>query len=73
MDKTLDEIKEALSDKYLGQAGIHGIGLSRTENAIRVYLQESPDEEQQRVLKGVETDASPYKIIVVPSVRPSLT
>lgn len=71
MDKSLDETKTYLAGKYLGQAGIHSIGISRKENGIRVYLEQSAADEQSRVLKEIEAEATPYKIIIVQSNKPT--
>jgi len=70
MDKSLDETREYLIGKYLGKAGIHSIGMSRRENGIRIYLKPSADAEQSQVLQEIETEAAPYKIIVVESNTP---
>src|SRR3712207_8809675 len=43
---TLEQAKQRLSRKYLGKVGIHGIGLSRSQNAVRVHLISGRDPEQ---------------------------
>jgi hypothetical protein len=71
MGKSLDELKGRLSSKYLGKAGIHGIGISRTHNAIRVYLQSGEGDEQENILKEIEKEAAPFKVLPVKSERPT--
>jgi hypothetical protein len=72
MDKSLEETKEHLSGKYLGKAGIHSLGISRAENAVRVYMQDDDNEELEGVLKDIEREAAPYKIVTIKSDRSSI-
>jgi hypothetical protein len=71
--RTLDEVKELLSTKYLGRAGIHSLGISRAQNAVHVYVQPEAEDELEDVLKEIEREAAPYKIVPVKSGRPSIT
>lgn len=72
MGRSLEEAKEHLSSKYLGRAGIHGIGISKSQNAIRVYLQPIVEEEQENVLKEMEKEVAPFKLLPVQSERPTI-
>lgn len=72
MTKSLDEVKTYVADKYLGQAGIHAFGVNHSENAIRVYVKGETDDERERVLKQLEAEAAPYKIITVESDSASI-
>ncbi len=72
MGKSLDELKEQLSNKYLGKAGIHGIGISRLHDAIRVYLQPEAGDEQENILKEIEKEVAPFKVLPVKSNRPTM-
>jgi len=71
MAKSLDELKEELARKYLGKAGIHGLGVSHSENAIRVYLEPDLAEEQQTILDSIESEAHPFKVLPVISNKPA--
>ncbi|MDX6444295.1 MAG: hypothetical protein QOH71_1369 [Blastocatellia bacterium] len=73
MGRTLDEVRELLSTKYLGKAGIHSVGISRAENAVRVYVQPEAEDELKGVLKEIEREAAPYKVVPVKSDRSSIT
>jgi hypothetical protein len=73
MTKSLEEVKELLSAKYLGKAGIHSMGISRAESAVRVYVHPDADNVLSEVLREIERDAAPYKIVPITSERPSIT
>jgi hypothetical protein len=68
--KSLDETREFLAGKYLGTAGIHSIGVSRVDNAIRIYVDDDSDDEQS--LMEIEAEAAPYPVITIRAPRPSL-
>ncbi|MBI3654257.1 MAG: hypothetical protein HY231_24785 [Acidobacteria bacterium] len=72
MAHTLDEVKIRLSRKYLGQFGVHGIGISRSQNAIKLYVDAADDLEASK-LKAIQADAAPYPIIIVKEERPTIT
>jgi hypothetical protein len=65
MAASLDKAKKILKDRYLGQAGIHGVGLKRSENSVVIYVttgyKDNP--EFQAVLKSIIQDASPFKVV----------
>jgi hypothetical protein len=70
--KSLDETKEYLATKYSGRVGIHSVGISRSENAIRVYFAPGSEHEQEQILATIEAEASPYRIIAIRSESPSI-
>jgi hypothetical protein len=71
--RSLEEVKEYLSGKYLGKSGIHSVGISRTDNAVRVYVETDSDDKLEGILKEIEKEAAPYKIIPIKSRRSSIT
>lgn len=73
MTKSLDDIKQLVASKYLGKGGIHSVGISRSENTVRVYLEPEPNDQQTKILQEIEKEASPYKIVPIKSGRPSIT
>lgn len=73
MSKSLDEVKEHVSMKYLGKAGIHSVGVSRAENALRVYVDSEAEDALKDILSEIETEAAPFKIIPIKSDRSSIT
>lgn len=58
----MDETKERVSRKYLGKAGIHGVGIRRSRNALAIYVDTSPDPDRERIMKEIEKDAAPYEV-----------
>ena len=70
---SLEATKRRLSRKYLGKGGIHGIGLSRTRNAVCVHLASSDDAaqaaQQNAVLEELKRDATPYEVLVTSEER----
>jgi hypothetical protein len=73
MSKSLDEVKKHISRKYLGKAGIHGVGISHSQNAVRVYMQPDADDAQEDLLKEIEKEAAPFKVLPVRSDRPLIS
>ena len=65
---SLDQTKRFLSQKYLGKEGIHGIGLSRRENAIRVHMVRARDAahaaRQDEVIAQLKHEAKPHPVQV---------
>lgn len=65
---SLEVIKQRLSRKYLGRGGIHGIGMSKARNAVRVHLVSSADPEerlrQSAMLDELKRDAAPCEVII---------
>jgi hypothetical protein len=72
MAKTIDEVKEKVSRKYLGKFGVHGVGISRSQNAIKLYVNQGSEIAPSR-LKAIEQDASPCKVLIVKEESPKIT
>jgi hypothetical protein len=72
MFDSIESVKNRVRKAFLGKAGIHGIGLSRAEKAIRVYLTRQAGAEQGEVLAQLRISAEPYRIIVVEEEKPSI-
>ena len=70
MDQSLEAVKNRLRQSYLGTGGIHGVGVSRAKQAIRVYVSEQDAREQRAVLDRLREAAKPFSIIVVREERP---
>lgn len=73
MDKSLDEVKEAISEKYLGKAGIHSIGIRRKNNALCVYTDAGASPKQKAVLKEIEKEAAPFSVVTIEEERARIT
>ncbi len=72
MARSLDEVKKCVAERYLGKGGIHAVGLDHSENAIHIYVEGKPDENRKRLLRQLEVDGAPYKIITIESDRASI-
>jgi hypothetical protein len=73
MPQSLEEVKDRLRQAYLGKGGIHGLGVSRAKQAIRVYVSPQAVPEQPDVLDQLRESARPFPIIVVREDRPQIT
>jgi len=77
MSSSLDETKQLLSQKYLGKEGIHGIGLSRRENAIRVHMIPATDADhaarQEDLIAQLKKEADPHSVQVTTEDKPMKT
>ncbi len=63
---TLDTAKELVSSRYLGRAGLHGVGLRRRENAVCLYVAAGAAEADVSALIGdVRREVSPHGVVVV--------
>lgn len=69
MDKSLDEVKEDISQKYLGKSGIHGIGIRRKKNALCVYTDTETSPKQKAVLEEIKKQAAPYSVVTIEEER----
>jgi hypothetical protein len=73
MVTSLNNIKKRLRAQYLKrQTGIHGFGISPSENAIKVYMHSDKSLDQETLLHQIEKDAAPYKVIAIFEEPPSL-
>ena len=70
MMETLEKVKDRLKGSYLGKAGIHGLGISRAQGAIRVYISSDNGSDQTDVLDQIRKAAEPFPVIVIREDRP---
>lgn len=67
MPETLESVKDRISKRYLGKAGIHAVGVRRSANAITVYVESISDAQQaetrEQTLESLRKDASPYAVL----------
>ena len=71
--KSLDEVRQRISCKYMGKAGIHGVGVRRKHNAVCIYFVATCDSEQQMLLEEIEREALPYNVLKIDQERPTIT
>ncbi len=74
---SLDETKTLLSRKYLGKEGIHGIGLSKRDNAISVHMIPAKDADQAArqddLIARMKQEAGPHPVVVTTEDAPMKT
>ncbi|MGL4611803.1 MAG: hypothetical protein ACRCYY_19350 [Trueperaceae bacterium] len=70
---TLETAKQKVRRKYLGEAGIHGVGVRRREGALCLYVSSKDDPELQRLLEAICADVSPYPVRTVEEAPASTT
>ena len=74
MGKSLDEVKKTITDKYLGEAGIHGVGISRSRNALRIYVDSSSRiDDHKATLEEIRKVAAPYSVLEIEEERAKIT
>ena len=74
MTASLEEAKKILKGRYVGQSGIHGIGLSRSQNTVILYVSpgQSNRPEFKSLLKKITLEISPFKVIGKEEDKPRL-
>ncbi len=66
MVDSLDDVKKRLRRRYLnGKLGIHGLGISPSENSIKIYLHRDKNVNQKELLAKIEEEAAPYNVIAI--------
>ena len=59
-------LRGQLTDKYVGHAGIHGIGIRMSNDQPVVYVYVEKEQPTQALMvQQLAAEASPYKVIVV--------
>lgn len=59
---SLKDTKKSISQKFLGVAGIHGIGLGESDQEIRIYASDLENQTFKDTLEQIETEAAPYNV-----------
>lgn len=74
MSKSLDEAKKSITEKYLGEAGIHGVGISRSRNALRVYVDTASGfgDNYRAILEEIRKEAAPYSVLEIEEERATI-
>ena len=73
MSDAIGRIKRQLSQRYLAVAGIHGLGVVRSRQVLRVHCERSESPRLRIVLEQLKRDAAPFAVELVtrPRARPS--
>ena len=72
MDDPLDETRRRIAREYIGKAGIHGVGISRSRNAIRIYVRPDAGTEQKVTLAEIGQAAAPFEVLIVEEEPPKI-
>lgn len=72
MALSLEQVKSQVRRSFLGKGGIHGVGVSRAEGAIRLYVTRGVGEEPD-LLEQVREAARPYPVLVITEDRPEVS
>jgi hypothetical protein len=72
MNASLVATKIRLRKTYLGVAGIHGFGIDRSNQAIRVYVTPGQSDALSNVLEGLKNAAAPFALLIVEEQLPQI-
>jgi hypothetical protein len=70
---TLETMKNKVRRKYLGEAGIHAIGVRRAQQALCLYVESETNPELQTLLGQIEKEISPYHVLAIEEARAKLS
>lgn len=69
MSDEFAKAKRRVSDKFLGNSAVHGVGIhADAENTIAVYRERSKDEtsaETEAIAESIRQEASPFNVEIV--------
>jgi hypothetical protein len=63
----LEHVRKTIGRKYLGQAGIFGVGAGRKTGEIRLYVEAPLALELLEIMPEIESAATPFKVIMIES------
>lgn len=72
-DSKLEDVKSLISGKYLGKAGIHGVGMRRSKSAVTVYVDPGDRPDRKEVLGLIEKEIKPFNLLVIEEGQASIT
>ena len=62
--------KRRLSERYLGVAGIYGLGLMRAGHVLRVYCTPGDSAKRRAVFKRLKRDSEQFTLEIVAKLPP---
>ncbi len=69
---SLETAKRKVRRKYLGEAGIHAIGVRRKKQALCLYVESEANPELQDLIKQIEEEISPYHVLAIEEEQATL-
>lgn len=75
MADELQAAKARVKKRFLGQQGIHGVGIRRAEGAVCVYIDLDCEETAalRSLLTEIERDATPFRVLVIREEPPQVS
>lgn len=70
---SLETLKNKMRRKYLGEAGIHAIGMRRAQGALCLYVESETNPELQTLLGQIEKEISPYHVLAIKEEQAKLS
>jgi hypothetical protein len=67
----LETAKRRIARDFVGQAGIHAVGMSRAEGAVKIYV-DGHAPELEGVVSSIRAAIDPVPVIVVRSERAAI-
>ena len=67
----LVEVQDLITGKYLGKAGIHGVGIRRKKSAIVLYVEPGASEQHKNTLTQIKEEVEPLNVMIVEEDRSS--
>ena len=61
----LVEVKKQIRKKYVGQAGIHGVGIRSKENVVRLYANKDRGDQQEHLIGSIRREIAPFVLDVI--------
>jgi hypothetical protein len=72
VSRDLQTVKEALSENYLGKAGIHALGVRPSANAISVFMAPGSLARYKEVFDKLQEEAEPFDVLFTEEEPPRL-
>jgi hypothetical protein len=73
MSKSIDDVKQRISQDFLGRAGIHGVGIRRSEDAIYLYVTPQRHPDRGQVMDEIRKIAAPFRVTWVEADAPTIS
>jgi hypothetical protein len=71
MPGDLEEAKQRVKARFLGNAGVHGVGIRASQNAVAVYVDRERERISDQLLAELKQAAAPWDVVVIHEDRAS--
>jgi hypothetical protein len=67
VSKSLDEVQKSITERYLGEVDIHGVDISRSKDALRLYVDSASglDDRHKAMLEEIRKEAAPCSVLEI--------